>query len=300
MRLSGSDLHLLRVFDAVVRSGGFAAAEVELNLSQSTISNHMSALEQRLGVTLCQRGRRGFRLTDHGRAVHEATRRLDKALFDFSAEVGAVRGELSGELRIAILDAVADDQGNRLPQAIAGFRKNAAKVKLYVAQERAQDLQQKVRDGVYHCGIGVRLNRVDGLDERVLYREHHGLYCGRAHPLFETDDAALTRETLNDYPFVQRGYWRDREARQTALGPIEATVHQIEPQLLLIMSGEFIGFLPTHFAEARVRSGALRRLAPDNFGYESDFCLFTAKSERTTDVVTAFIKASLDAWRNDI
>ena len=31
------DLRLLRVFDAVVRSGGFSAAQAELNVGQSTI-----------------------------------------------------------------------------------------------------------------------------------------------------------------------------------------------------------------------------------------------------------------------
>ena len=105
MRVSGSDLRLLQVFDAVVRHGGFAAAAVDLNVSQSTISNHMTALEERLGFVLCQRGRGGFHMTEKGRAVWEAGRQLEKALQDFSTDVASVRGELRGELRIGILDA---------------------------------------------------------------------------------------------------------------------------------------------------------------------------------------------------
>jgi len=62
MRLSGTDFRLLKVFDAVVRHGGFAAAQTELNVGLSTISNHITALEQRLGFSLCQRGRGGFKL----------------------------------------------------------------------------------------------------------------------------------------------------------------------------------------------------------------------------------------------
>ncbi|MBA5778260.1 LysR family transcriptional regulator [Stappia sp. F7233] len=296
MLLSGSDLRLLRVFDAVVRNGGFAAAEVELNLSQSTISNHMSALEQRLGVTLCQRGRKGFRLTAQGRAVYEAARRLDKAVHDFSADIGSVRGELSGELRIGVLDAIAEDRENHLPKAIGLFRKTAANVRLTIAQERAQELQQRVRDGVYHCGIGVKLNRVDGLDELPLYEEHHGLYCGRGHPLFDVPDDAVTKELVGSFPFVQRGYWRDEEARRHALGPVAATVYQIEPQLMLLKSGEFTGFLPRHYAERWVAAGDLRHLAPTLFGYRSTFCLFTAKGARKTDVVTAFVEAAKAVW----
>ena len=66
MRISRSDLTALRVFDAVARNRGFAQAQVETGLSLSSISNHVAALEERLGVRLCDRGRSGFKLTLKG------------------------------------------------------------------------------------------------------------------------------------------------------------------------------------------------------------------------------------------
>ena len=69
------DLRLLRVFDAVVRCGGLSAAQAELNVGQSTISMQIGQLEVRLGAKLCERGRGGFRLTDQGRAIHDASLR---------------------------------------------------------------------------------------------------------------------------------------------------------------------------------------------------------------------------------
>ncbi len=54
------DLRLLRVFATIVECQGFSAAQAELNISQSTISNHMLALEERLKCKLCQRGRGGL------------------------------------------------------------------------------------------------------------------------------------------------------------------------------------------------------------------------------------------------
>ena len=59
-RLSKTDLHLLAVFMTVVENGGFAAAQVTLNVGQSTVSRHIGDLEKRLGMRLCQRGRVGF------------------------------------------------------------------------------------------------------------------------------------------------------------------------------------------------------------------------------------------------
>ncbi|MGO2568781.1 MAG: LysR family transcriptional regulator, partial [Serratia proteamaculans] len=40
-QLSDMDLRLLRVFKAVVDCGGMSAAELELNISLSTISKHI-------------------------------------------------------------------------------------------------------------------------------------------------------------------------------------------------------------------------------------------------------------------
>ena len=64
--LSKSDLHLLYVFTSVAEAQGFSAAQIELNVSQSTISRQVSDLELRLGMKLCHRGRSGFRMTEKG------------------------------------------------------------------------------------------------------------------------------------------------------------------------------------------------------------------------------------------
>ena len=63
IQLYDVDLKLLRVFETIVKCGGFSAAQAALNVGQSTISEQMTQLEARLGVKLCQRGRSGFRLT---------------------------------------------------------------------------------------------------------------------------------------------------------------------------------------------------------------------------------------------
>ena len=67
-RLDNIDLRLLRVFVTLVEAGGFADAQVALNLSASTLSTHLAALERKLGGRLCERGRGGFRLTPFGEA----------------------------------------------------------------------------------------------------------------------------------------------------------------------------------------------------------------------------------------
>jgi DNA-binding transcriptional LysR family regulator len=236
-------------------------------------------------------------LTEEGRTVHEAAIRLAAALNDFSADVGTVQGKISGELRVGILDAISDDPQNHLPEALARFHAVATEVKVVLAQEPAQDLQQKVRDGVYHCGIGVDLSPVDGLDQLPLHTETHSLYCGRGHPLFRTAARDLVHEELLELPFVQRGYWRNKTSRQNAFRDVAATVIQIEPQLLLIRSGQYVGFLPDHLAERWCAKGELRRFELPDLTYSAQFFLFTAKDNRNSSLVIALSQAVRDAWK---
>ena len=74
--LSDTDLRLLRVFRSVAACGGFAAAELELNINRSTISRHIKDLETRLGVTLCRRGRGGFALSTEGAQVLASAQKM--------------------------------------------------------------------------------------------------------------------------------------------------------------------------------------------------------------------------------
>ena len=86
-RVSDLDLRLLGVFGAVVESGGFAAAELQLNIGRSTISRHIKDLEARLGMSLCRRGRGGFALTPEGAQIYQATLRVLGSLADLRSEI---------------------------------------------------------------------------------------------------------------------------------------------------------------------------------------------------------------------
>lgn len=289
MRFSGSDLRLLQVFEAIARHGAFSAAEAELNISASTISNHMTALEERLGVKLCQRGRTGFRLTEKGQIVLDSARRLFKAIGDFDAEIGALRGTLTGELRIGLVDSMVTDPSSRISQAIAAFGKREGSVSLTLMQDRPQELQQNVYDGNYHCGIGSFPHLISGLEAIPLYDEQHYLYAASSHPLFE-NGCPITMDRLRQHSFIRRGYWRAADEKRLLLGPVEATVHQIEPQLMLIRSGHYLGFLPRHLAESWVEAGELAAILPEEISYTCTFSLILRKGYRQTETLRTFIR----------
>ena len=118
-QIADADLKLLRIFFTIAECGGFAAAQAELNLSAASISSYMSAIEQRLGVRLCSRGRAGFALTDKGAIVYRETQRMLAAVNEFSARAGALRGQLTGSLRVGVVDCTLTDTASPLRAALA-------------------------------------------------------------------------------------------------------------------------------------------------------------------------------------
>lgn len=60
-------LNWLRAFEAAARLGSFAGAAAELNVTPSAVSQHIRALELRLGKELFDRHANGVRLSDRGR-----------------------------------------------------------------------------------------------------------------------------------------------------------------------------------------------------------------------------------------
>ena len=146
---------MLAVFMTVTECGGFAAAQVALNVGQSTISRQIGDLEKRLGMRLCQRGRAGFRLTDKGRTVYEACQHLATALESFRTTVGALRGELVGDLSIAAIDNWATERCYPLADVLREFRTKARQVHIHFHTLAPDEIERAVLENRVNLGIGV-------------------------------------------------------------------------------------------------------------------------------------------------
>jgi DNA-binding transcriptional LysR family regulator len=273
MKIDNIDLRLLRVFHMLAERGGFAGAQAELGVAASTISIHLSHLEQRLGVVLCRRGRGGFALTEEGQRVHDATKRLFAAMETFRVETTSLRGRLIGELAIGIVDNTVTDPGCPLADAIRRFMQRENDVHLHIVVNTPSGLNHALREGQIHAAIAVFPNRLPGLEYQTLYREAIRLYCGRGNPLFNLPESTIDEARVLAQPFASRIYNADRDL--AAVGPVNhrASVENIEALVHLIRSGCFTGFLPEHLARIWVERGEMRALRPDRYQLEADFQL---------------------------
>lgn len=96
------DLNTVRVYAAVVDEQSFAGAARLLALPSSNVSRHVATLERRLGVRLLERSTRHLHMTEAGRLLYERAKPLLDALLATEEELGAVRRELRGPLRMCM------------------------------------------------------------------------------------------------------------------------------------------------------------------------------------------------------
>jgi LysR family glycine cleavage system transcriptional activator len=82
-------LNGIKAFEAAARSGSFAAAGSELNVSPAAVSRMVHLLEQRLGVALFERKANKLALTQAGRAYQGGLTPIFDALASLTAQVTA-------------------------------------------------------------------------------------------------------------------------------------------------------------------------------------------------------------------
>ncbi|MBP1852005.1 LysR family transcriptional regulator [Rhizobium halophytocola] len=295
--LSDVDLRQLRVFRAVVERGGFTQAQDELGVSRSTISAQMAALETRLGLTLCRRGRSGFALTEHGQRIYAETIKCLASLENFRSEVGAMRGRLVGELRIGAVDAIVGNEHCRLDEAIAAFNERVPDVHVTLAVVSPNQIENAVLNRQIEIAIVPNQPMNAAVHLQQLFHEEQNLYCGDRHPLFAVEQKRLTLERVSELNYARRGYAIATGYHSLFANTPGATAYSMEGIAHLILGGRFVGFLPKHYARQWLEAGRMRPLRPDLLTYNIALCVAHFPVSALSQVGGIFRECLLEAHR---
>lgn len=299
MQVQDVDLKLLRIFVTIVECGGLSAAESRLNIGRSTISTHLSDLEIRLGLTLCKRGRSGFELTDAGRITYQASLELLQQCETFATTVAGSKQQLSGRVTIAILDTLISDPRCGVAPAIALLKQKSDNLQFEIYVCEAREVETSVANGRSLVGIGVSRHPIRGLDYFPLHNESNVLYCGKGHPLFDCAEQDI-KAFLAQAEMVSSNYLRDKDSRNDGLNyQHSASAYHDEGIAHLILSGQFIGYLPEQYASAWVDKGLFKAILPTQYRYQIPLMLITSKSHSTSPLAQATIEVLKQCYAND-
>jgi DNA-binding transcriptional LysR family regulator len=290
-QLGDTHIRLLRIFKMVVESGGFSAAEVELNISKPAISLAINELESLLGMKVCLRGRSGFSVTEHGEQVYQSALQLLGSLETFKSQINAINTELKGELNIGITDNLVTIPQVRITQALSGLKHKAPEVMINIRMMPPNGIETAILDGKLHVGVVPGLRNLPGLDYLPLYKEKSLLYCSNTHPLFEQDIASISDQALKQYDAVLPSYPQPAEIkRQQTMLKATATSTDREGIAFLILTGRFIGFLPTHFAERWVIQDKIRPIDEHARSFYTHFSSITRTGALSNLILEAYLE----------
>jgi LysR family transcriptional regulator, transcriptional activator for bauABCD operon len=287
-RLDNIDLRLLRVFVALAEAGSFSSAQIALNLSQSTLSTHIKSLERLLNGALCLRGRRGFKLTPFGEATLKAARELFQDIDKFQQRVTHAGDRLVGRLSIGIVDSIITNKALALQEPIRRFTAGAPDGYIDLRLGTPHELEQWVAEGARDIVIGPFAKHGPGVAYIPLHQEAHALYCGRGHKLFEKKN--VTVADIEATRFSVRSYRQLDDLYRANHPRASASVVNMEAQAMLILSGQYIGFLPCHVGDSYAATGLMRALRTQTYQFLSPHYAAYRRADKDLPLLKLFLR----------
>jgi DNA-binding transcriptional LysR family regulator len=207
------DLLALADFSLVARYQGFGLAARATGRPKATLSRRVSELESSLNLRLFERGPRGLKLTEEGRALYERTSAL---LAELDESVGAIASgsdKLTGRLRISAPVLFSQIAMGKL---VATFALKYPEVRLEVTTEdRSVDMVEEGYD------LAIRVN--PDPDERLV-----GLILLRDRLAVMACPSTVRPTDQSGAPAILRGV-DDQRTFWDVVGPSETSRIKIDP-----------------------------------------------------------------------
>ena len=135
---------------AVAEHGTFIAAADALHVSQPALSAQVAEAEQRLGMTVFERGRHGAVATPEGEAVLTSARRVLDEARELMRVAQERSGDLTGPLSIGVIPTIAP---YLLPAVVRETMRRYPAVELRLREERTADLLASLRAGTVDLAL---------------------------------------------------------------------------------------------------------------------------------------------------
>lgn len=193
------DLRQLEIFAKVAELASFSRAAEALSLTQPTVSEHIRALEDELGLRLLDRLGRGAAVTPAGRLLLSHAHRLLALAREARQAMDGYLGKMSGELLIAASTIPGE---YILPPLIGTFKAKFPEISITLLIGDSQAAVEWVGDGRAELGVvGARLPH-RGVDFRELMADEIAVAIPDGHPWRGRTEVTL--EELRAEPLLIR------------------------------------------------------------------------------------------------
>lgn len=285
----------LKIYCDTVQLRSFSKA-AELNgVSQSSASQAVNHLEERLGLQLIDRSKRPFVLTPEGEHYYDGCRGLVRRYYDLEREVQTLHEAVASRLVIAAIYSVGLAH---MSGYVKEFTAQHPKADLHLEYSHPDKVYQLVESGEADLGVVSYPARSRKLNAVAWREEAFVLVSAPDHPLAKEISAPLS--VLNGEPMVafQSGL-RVREEIDRVL-----VRHKVEPAVALefdnvetmkraIEIGDGVSLLPEPTVAAEVESGRLVKIPIEGPTIVRPLGLIYRRDHALTETTQKFVELLL-------
>jgi DNA-binding transcriptional LysR family regulator len=189
----------LRYFVAVAQTGQFSLAAIQENVSQSTISNGIGAIEEELGMRLFDRLPHGVSRTPEGHDFLQHACHIIESMHNAVESTRYKEGPLFGIVRIAASYTLL---GYFLPDILSRFRASYPEVEIQLHDLSRFEIEEAILSGKADIGV-VILSNVSELRRfgyANLVRSRRQLWVAPSHPLAQIQSPSL--RDIAEFPYL--------------------------------------------------------------------------------------------------
>jgi DNA-binding transcriptional LysR family regulator len=289
------DLRRLEVFVKVAELGSFSRAAEALSLTQPTVSEHVRALEDDVGVQLLDRLGRGATPTPAGELLLTYARRVLVLMREARQALDRFQGRMSGEL---VVGGSTIPGEYVLPALIGQFRAKYPDISISLRIGSSRQVSEWVEEGRVEVAVVGARPASRALAARELMADEMVMVVPADHPW-----AARTSVTLTDVrgePLIlrERGSG-SREALERALGEVgmDLPAFRVVGEMgstqavkQAVRAGIGVALISRRAVEDECRAGLLRCVKVSGLNVARSFHVVTHRERTRSPLAQAFLE----------
>jgi DNA-binding transcriptional LysR family regulator len=169
----------LKVFCDLAETESFTKAAQINAVTQSAVSQQISALERQFKSLLIERSKKKFRLTREGQVLYDYSKQIIQTYDSLHNKLAELKDIISGTIRVATIYSIGLHD---LPPYIKKFMKSYPTVNIHVEYRRANQVYDDVLSNVVDLGLVAYPVKDSKLEIIPLRKEPLVLICHPQHP----------------------------------------------------------------------------------------------------------------------
>jgi DNA-binding transcriptional LysR family regulator len=187
----------LKVFCDLAETESFTKAARINEVTQSAVSQTISALERQFKALLIERSKRNFRLTPEGQALYDYGKQIIQINDALQSKLQQTKEIISGNIRVATIYSIGL---HILPPYVKKLLKSFPTVNVHVEYRHAREVYEDVLSNIVDLGLVAYPVRDARLEMVPLPKDPLVLICHPQHPLAKLKSVKL--KALKGQKFV--------------------------------------------------------------------------------------------------